>query len=86
MGDTTGRCETVKAFVDIEEIKDGTVIVTLRHPKHHGQWAKIKVHGGGNLFFRATKAVYVDGDGDADCYMEAHGMSDEKAFAKGTWS
>ena len=79
--------QRVKAWIEVEKLRDGAVIVSLLHPKHHGQWAKIRVERGGSLFFRAIKAVYGKGQaGDADCYMTAYGMSDEEAFRKGTWT
>ena len=78
----------LRAYVDVETLKDGSVALTLRHPRGRavgGQWAKFKIKGGGNLIARAVTGVYDRGEDDADAFFEAHGMSDEEAFKKETW-
>ena len=77
---------TVPAYVDIDQIIDGTYALTLRHHKHGGQWAKFKCAGGGNLLKRAVQAVYDNNDGDADAFFHAQGMSDAEAFDAKTWT
>lgn len=75
----------VKALVDIEQLEDGSIAVTLRHPKHAGQWLKFKVTAGQSLVNRAVTGVYDEECADADAFFEAQGMSDAQAFGKNTW-
>ena len=75
----------VPAYVEYEMRNDGSAIVTLRHHKHKGQFAKFLINGGGNLIPRAVQAVYNEGSGDADAYFHAQGMADWEAFSD-IWS
>ena len=76
----------VRAYVEIEELSDGTLALTLKHNVHRGVWAKFKIGATSTpLITRAVKAVYENGDGDADAYFHANGMSDEEAFNGNTW-
>lgn len=76
----------VRAYVDVEELSDHSCVVTLRHPKHRGMFAKFKIPAdSAPLMFRAIEAVFEMGDGDADAFFEANGMADSKAFCSDTW-
>ena len=77
----------VKAIVEIEDFEDGRIIVTLRHPKHGGQWLKMQIANGGSVVTRAVEAVYgSEQAGDADAFLKAYGMSDAEAFNAETWT
>jgi hypothetical protein len=85
------KSEHRTCILHVEELDDGRVILTLsRNVSRFGlaQFLKVLIpsSGGGNLVLRATKAVYELGEGDADAYFEAHGMSDNQAFYARTWS
>jgi hypothetical protein len=72
------------AYIVGDEIADGYVITVL-HPKTGAPMMMFKMsHGSGEVAKRAIKAYHA-GDGDADAYFYAEGMSDEEAFSKETW-
>lgn len=76
----------VGAYAEIEPLRSGAYALTLRHPRHQGQWAKFRVTSGGNLLERAVDAVYgPERAGDADAFFTAAGMSDAEAFRGSTW-
>lgn len=79
----------IQSLVWIESLKDQTTGLTFYRQTNFGplQWMKIKVGiTSGQLILRAVKAVYENNEAVADNYLEAHGMSDEKAFNKETWT
>jgi hypothetical protein len=71
---------TVRALVEFEPLEGDNAVLTLRHPKHGGQFVKIRIEGGAAVIARGIHAVYDEQAGDADAFFLAHGMSDAEAF------
>lgn len=73
-------------YIETIQLASGKVMLTITHPKTHCPMMQFLMEPGSGAVARRAIIAYHNGDGDADAYFHAQGMSDDEAFSKGTWS
>lgn len=71
----------MKAIVSIHETRDGRLVMEILHPQTRTPMMMFLMEASSGAVAKRAIKAYHAGDGDADAYFYAQGMSDAEAFS-----
>lgn len=76
----------MRAIVELNVLRSGNGQLIIQHPVTHLPMMMFLLSPGNLPLAKRAIEAYHNGDGDADAFFVACGMSDTEAFNRNTWS
>lgn len=72
---------SMKSIVSLRETRNGKSVLEILHPKTKTPMMMFLLEPGSSAVAKRAIKAYQAGDGDADAFFHAQGMSDAEAFS-----